>query len=54
MSAAALAEASPGRFVLYIGISSPVVVEHRNVVAFNAPWRRARNTLRFLKRVLGR
>jgi probable F420-dependent oxidoreductase len=52
MSAAALAEAAPGRFVLGIGASSPVIVEQWNCVAFDAPFARVRDTLRFLRRAL--
>jgi len=52
MSAAAMAEAAPGRFVLGIGASSPVVVEHWNAVPFDRPYQRTRDTLRFLRRAL--
>lgn len=52
MSAAALAEAAPGRFVLGIGASSPVIVEQWNSVAFDTPFARVRDTLRFLRRAL--
>jgi probable F420-dependent oxidoreductase len=52
MTAAAMAEAAPGRFALGIGASSPVVVEHWNGVPFERPWQRTRDTLRFLRRAL--
>ncbi|MEH0846239.1 LLM class F420-dependent oxidoreductase [Micromonospora sp. CPCC 205711] len=53
MSAAALAEAAPGRFRLGIGASSPVVVGDWNAVPFTEPFRRTRDVLRFLKAALG-
>src|SRR4051794_3505770 len=49
MSAAALAEAAPGRFQLGIGASSPVVVGDWNVAEFTQPYRRSRDVLRFLR-----
>jgi len=52
MTAAALAEAAPGRFVLGIGASSPVVVEDWNAVAFERPLERSRDLLRFLRAAL--
>jgi probable F420-dependent oxidoreductase len=52
MSAAALAEAAPGRFQLGIGASSPVVVGDWNSVDFAEPFERSRDMLRFLKPVL--
>jgi probable F420-dependent oxidoreductase len=52
MSAAALAEAAPGRFALGIGASSPVVVQDWNAVSYVDPYRRARDVLRFLRRAL--
>ena len=51
-SAAALAEAAPGRFALGIGTSSDVIVGKWNGVAFTEPYRRARDTLRFLRDAL--
>lgn len=48
-SAAALAEAAPGRFALGIGASSDVIVERWNGVPFTDPYRRVRDTLRFLR-----
>jgi probable F420-dependent oxidoreductase len=52
MSAAALAEAAPGRFALGIGASSPAIVERWNGVPFEAPYARVRDVLRFLRRAL--
>lgn len=52
MSAAALAEAAPGRFVLGVGASSPVVVRDWNDVPFEEPYRRSRDMLRFLRAAL--
>src|SRR5690349_7746814 len=52
MSAAALAEAAPGRFQLGIGSSSPVVVGAWNSVEFTEPYARSRDMLRFLKAAL--
>ena len=51
-SAAALAQAAPGRFALGIGTSSDVIVERWNSVPFVEPYRRARDTLRFLRAAL--
>jgi probable F420-dependent oxidoreductase len=52
MSAAALAEAAPGRFVLGIGASSPAVVEQWNGIPFEHPFQRVRDVLRFLRDAL--
>ncbi|HEX9999072.1 MAG TPA: LLM class F420-dependent oxidoreductase [Actinoplanes sp.] len=52
MSAAALAEAAPGRFQLGIGASSSVVVGDWNAVDFTEPYARSRDMLRFLKAAL--
>ena len=52
MTAAALAEAAPGRFQLGIGASSPVVVGDWNAADFSEPYARSRDTLRFLKAAL--
>ena len=52
MSAAAMAEAAPGRFALGIGASSPVIVEQWNAGSFDQPYRRTRDILRFLRRAL--
>ena len=51
-SAAALAEAAPGRSVLGIGTSSDVIVGKWNGIPFTEPYRRARDTLRFLRDAL--
>lgn len=52
MTAAALAEAAPGRFALGIGASSPVLVQDWNAVPFAEPFRRTRDVLRFLHAAL--
>lgn len=52
MSAAALAEAAPGRFTLGIGASSPVIVSDWNAVPFAEPYHRTRDVLRFLRSAL--
>lgn len=52
MSAAALAEAAPGRFTLGIGASSPAIVQRWNGIEFDQPFARVRDTLRFLRRAL--
>jgi probable F420-dependent oxidoreductase len=52
MTAAALAEAAPGRFALGIGASSPVLVQDWNGVAFERPYQRTRDMLRFLRAAL--
>lgn len=53
MSAATMAAAAPGRFVLGIGTSSNVIVEDWNSVPFEAPYQRVRDTLAFLKAAMG-
>jgi probable F420-dependent oxidoreductase len=52
MNAAAMAELAPGRFVLGIGVSSPVIVSDWNGIALDGPYQRARDTLRFVQRAL--
>jgi probable F420-dependent oxidoreductase len=52
MSAAAMAEAAPGRFALGIGASSQTIVERWNAASFEQPFRRTRDTLRFVRRAL--
>jgi probable F420-dependent oxidoreductase len=52
MTAAALAEAAPGRFQLGIGASSPVVVGDWNAADFTKPFARSRDMLRFLRAAL--
>lgn len=50
MSASTLATAAPGRFVLGVGTSSDVIVSRWNDIAFEQPYKRVRDTLRFLRR----
>jgi probable F420-dependent oxidoreductase len=52
MTGAALASLAPGRFMLGIGISSPVIVEEWNGIEFAKPYQRSRDMLRFLRRAL--
>jgi probable F420-dependent oxidoreductase len=52
MHAATLARLAPGRFVLGIGVSSPVVVTDWNGIPLERPYQRARDTLLFLRRAL--
>ena len=52
MSAAALAAAAPGRFVLGLGASSPVIVGNWNGIAFHEPYRRSRDVLRVVRAAL--
>jgi probable F420-dependent oxidoreductase len=52
MSAATLAGIAPGRFVLGVGTSSPPVVEAWNGMRLAEPYRRSRDTLRFLRAAL--
>src|SRR4051794_37045198 len=49
-TAAALAEAAPGRFVLGIGTSSNVIVQQWNDIPFDEPYKRTRDVVRFLRR----
>lgn len=51
-TAAAMAEAAPGRFALGLGASSDVIVERWNAVRHVNPYGRVRDTLRFLRRAL--
>lgn len=51
-SAAALAAAAPGRFTLGLGASSPAIVEQWNGIAFDRPFRRTRDVLRFVRAAL--
>ncbi|MEM9650970.1 MAG: LLM class F420-dependent oxidoreductase [Actinomycetota bacterium] len=48
-SAAALADAAPGRFVMGIGSSSNVIVERWNGIPFEEPYHRTRDAVRFMK-----
>jgi probable F420-dependent oxidoreductase len=52
MHAATLGRLAPGRFVLGIGVSSPVVVTDWNGIPLERPYQRARDTLLFLRRAL--
>jgi probable F420-dependent oxidoreductase len=52
MSAASLADLAPGRFTLGVGTSSVNIVEHWNGLPFVDPYKRARDTVRFLRRAL--
>lgn len=51
-SAASLADAAPGRVAFGIGSSSNVIVERWNGVPFVEPYKRVRDTLRFLRAAL--
>jgi probable F420-dependent oxidoreductase len=51
-TAAALAEAAPGQFVLGVGTSSDVIVERWNDIPFENPYRRTRDVVRFLRQAL--
>jgi probable F420-dependent oxidoreductase len=48
-SAAALAAAAPGRFVLGLGASSDVIVSRWNDIPFDKPYSRTRDVVRFLR-----
>ena len=51
-SAAALAEAAPGRVAIGIGTSSDVIVERWNSIPFENPYKRTRDVVRFLRQAL--
>jgi len=51
-SVAGMAEAAPGRFVLGLGTSSDVIVGRWNGMAFDQPYKRVRDTIRFLRAAL--
>jgi probable F420-dependent oxidoreductase len=51
-SVAALAEAAPGRFTLGLGTSSDVIVSRWNGIEFVEPYKRVRDTIRFLRSAL--
>ncbi len=51
-SAAAMADAAPGRFLLGVGASSKVIVEHWNGVPYVEPFKRTRDVVRFLRDAL--
>jgi probable F420-dependent oxidoreductase len=50
--AATLADLAPGRFVLGIGTSSEAIVQRWNGIPFEEPYKRVRDTLRFLRSAL--
>jgi probable F420-dependent oxidoreductase len=52
MNAATIAHLAPGRFVLGIGTSTPVVVDQWNDIEFTKPYQRSRDMLRFLRQAL--
>src|SRR3989440_9662569 len=52
MSVASMAEAAPGRFAFGVGTSSDVIVERWNGIPFDEPYKRVRDTVRFLKAAL--
>jgi probable F420-dependent oxidoreductase len=52
MSAAALEQAAPGRFVLGLGASSPVIVGNWNGIDFDEPYKRSRDVLRAVRTAL--
>ncbi|HVV30137.1 MAG TPA: LLM class F420-dependent oxidoreductase [Mycobacteriales bacterium] len=52
MSAAAMADASPGGFSLGIGASSQPIVESWNAIEYDRPYARVRDTVRFLRQAL--
>ena len=52
MSAAAMAEAAPGRFALGVGTSSNVIVQNWNGIPFEEPYRRTADVVEFLRRAL--
>jgi probable F420-dependent oxidoreductase len=49
MCAATMAAAAPGRFVLGVGTSSNVIVEKWNDIPFEEPYKKVRDTVRFLR-----
>ncbi len=49
---ASLCQAAPGRFAVGIGASSNVIVERWNDIAFEKPYQRVRDTIRFLRAAL--
>jgi probable F420-dependent oxidoreductase len=52
MSAAGLAEAAPGRFMLGVGAASPAIVEQWNGIPYRQPVRRVRESVEFLRAAL--
>lgn len=53
MTAAAMAEAAPGRVRFGIGAGSNIIVENWNGVPFQRPYQKVVDTLRFLRETLG-
>lgn len=51
-SAASVAALAPGRFSLGLGASSPVIVEGWNGIAFDRPYLRTRDVLRYVRAAL--
>ena len=49
-----MAELAPGRFALGVGSSSDVIVERWNAMSFDEPYKRVRDTVRFLREALDR
>lgn len=49
---ASLADAAPGRVAFGIGTSSDVIVERWNDIAFDEPYKKVRDTVRFLRTAL--
>ncbi len=52
MSAATMATVAPGRFVLGLGTSSPVIVGNWNGIEFDEPYKKARDVLRIVRQAL--
>jgi probable F420-dependent oxidoreductase len=52
MQAATIADLAPGRFALGIGTSSDVIVQRWNAVPFDEPFKKMRDTVRFLRSAL--
>ncbi|CAN5853963.1 LLM class F420-dependent oxidoreductase [soil metagenome] len=50
---ASLADAAPGRVAFGVGTSSNVIVERWNDIAFTEPFKKTRDTVRFLRDALG-
>jgi probable F420-dependent oxidoreductase len=51
-TAATLASAAPGRFVLGLGTSSNVIVQNWNAIPFDRPYQRMLDSVRFLRQAL--
>jgi probable F420-dependent oxidoreductase len=49
---ASMAQAAPGRFAIGIGTSSNVIVQNWNGIEFEEPYKRVRDTIRFLRTAL--